>query len=82
MSANGLICVVEFDPTQPVVEPVLREGSAVTGGAGEGVVLAYRPGERGQAHRAGVPEAAATGRSLLQNAVRRFVYQVGLPSIC
>lgn len=68
--------LAEFHTTQLVAEPVLREGAAVPGGAGQGLVLAHRPGVREQADGAGVPTAAPTRRPLLQNAVRRSLHQV------
>lgn len=70
---TSLSLVSELDKAQPVVEPVLYKSAEISGGAGQGFVLADRPAERGQADRAGVPAEAAARRALLPRALRSLV---------
>ncbi|CAG02231.1 unnamed protein product, partial [Tetraodon nigroviridis] len=73
--------LAELHPPQPVAEPLLHQGGAFAGGAGQRLLLEDRPGVRGQAHRAGLQEAAAAGRPLLPDPPRTPVLQErpGLP---
>lgn len=48
---------------------ILHQGAPEPGGAGQGQLLAHRPAERGQAHRASLPAAAAARGSLLPGAI-------------
>lgn len=66
----------ELDQAQPVPEPLLPEGGALPGRAGQGQLLARGLSLRGQAGGAGLPQAAAEGRGLFQDAVRTALLQV------
>ena len=59
----------EFDSSQLVAEPVLRQGSSVPGGARQGKLLADRPRVRAQVGGAGLPAAAAARSSLLPDSI-------------
>lgn len=72
----------ELHQTQPVAEPLLPESGPLPGRAGQRELLARGFGLRGQTGGAGLQEAAAAGRGLLQDAVRASVFQVSsLPAV-
>lgn len=66
----------EFDPPQPLSEPLLHQSAAFPGGAGQGLLLAGGPRVGEQAGGAGLPEAAAARRALLQDPPRAALVQV------
>ena len=67
----------EFHPTQPVSEPLLPEGGALPGRAGQRQLLAGGLGLREQAGGAGLQEEAAERRGLFPHALRTPLLQVG-----
>lgn len=76
-SAAAADVVAELDPSQPVAEPLLHQGGAVTGGAGQRLLLEDRPVLGEQAYWAGLQETKAPGCPLLQDPTRTHVLQVG-----
>ena len=59
-----IVSVLEFDPTQPVAESLLHQGTPITGGARQGVILEAGPQLRGQAHGASLQTEASTWRAV------------------